>query len=101
MDLKDLLSILVSHDSVFGNEKSLAEWIIWYLTKLGFTIEKIPVNKDRFNVLATRGQKNSKLLIYGHLDTVPVYQGWETDPFFITQQQDKLYGLGTCDMKGG
>lgn len=101
MDLKDLLSVLVSHDSVFGNEKSLAEWVVWYLNKQGFDTEKLATSHNLFNVLAQRGRSKPKLLCYGHLDTVPVYQGWETDPFSLTERGDKLYGLGACDMKGG
>lgn len=100
MDLKDLLSTLVSHDSVFGNEKSLAEWVVWYLSKLGFQVNKQPVDKNRFNVLAKKAG-GSNLLCYGHLDTVPVYNGWGTDPFSLTAKGDRLYGLGSCDMKGG
>lgn len=101
MDIKDLLSTLVSHDSVFGNERSLAEWTHWYLAKIGFKVKKIPVGDDRFSILAERGKGKSKILCYAHLDTVPTYHGWNTDPLAITQKGDKLYGLGTCDMKGG
>jgi acetylornithine deacetylase/succinyl-diaminopimelate desuccinylase-like protein len=37
----------------------------------------------------------------GHLDTVPVCQGWVTDPFTPVEKGGKLYGLGSLDMKGG
>jgi acetylornithine deacetylase len=36
----------------------------------------------------------------GHTDTVPYNaEKWQSDPFKITERNDKLYGLGTCDMK--
>jgi acetylornithine deacetylase/succinyl-diaminopimelate desuccinylase-like protein len=101
MDLEDLLSVLVSHDSVFGNEKSLSEWLLWYLKKEGFDTHKVNVAKNRFSIFARRGEGVSKLLLYGHMDTVPVYEGWQDDPFTLTRSGDRLYGLGACDMKGG
>jgi len=36
----------------------------------------------------------------GHTDTVPVSKSWSTDPFKATIKEDKLYGRGSCDMKG-
>lgn len=105
METKDILANLISHDSIFGNEKSLAEWLIWFLEKYDFTIERnyAPNSKDRFNILAERNQENNRstVFFYAHIDTVPVYSGWKTDPFQLTKEDDKLYGLGACDMKGG
>ena len=45
--------------------------------------------------------KNAKIGFLGHTDTVEYIGGWNTNPFELTQIEDKLYGLGTCDMKGG
>ena len=40
-------------------------------------------------------------MLSGHTDVVPVDgQPWTSDPFVLTQKGDKLYGRGTCDMKG-
>ncbi|MCY9850826.1 M20/M25/M40 family metallo-hydrolase, partial [Pectobacterium jejuense] len=37
----------------------------------------------------------------GHTDTVPFDDGrWTRDPFTLTEHDNKLYGLGTADMKG-
>ena len=36
----------------------------------------------------------------GHTDVVPVSKGWSSDPFTATIKGDKLYGRGSCDMKG-
>ena len=37
----------------------------------------------------------------GHTDTVPVVDGWDTDPFKPIIKKGRLYGLGSCDMKSG
>ena len=37
----------------------------------------------------------------GHTDTVEYIDGWDTEPFILTEKADKMYGLGTCDMKSG
>ena len=37
----------------------------------------------------------------GHSDVVPVEgQDWITDPWTVVEKGDRLYGRGTCDMKG-
>lgn len=41
------------------------------------------------------------LILSGHTDVVPVVgQDWHTDPFILAKIGDKLYGRGSCDMKG-
>ena len=41
------------------------------------------------------------VILSGHTDVVPVKgQAWNTDPFVLTLKGDKLYGRGSCDMKG-
>lgn len=45
--------------------------------------------------------EQQKLGFLGHTDTVEYIQGWNSNPFELTEFNDKLYGLGVCDMKGG
>ncbi|MEM7368260.1 MAG: acetylornithine deacetylase [Bacteroidota bacterium] len=41
------------------------------------------------------------VILSGHTDVVPVEgQPWDTDPFVLTEKEGKLYGRGSCDMKG-
>ena len=41
------------------------------------------------------------VVLSGHTDVVPVEgQAWDTDPFTLTEKDGRLYGRGTCDMKG-
>ena len=54
------------------------------------------------NLLATLGpDRNGGILLSGHSDVVPVAdQAWTRDPFQMDLAGGRLYGRGTCDMKG-
>jgi acetylornithine deacetylase len=70
---------------------------------LGFqiTIQEVPNTRNKFNMLAKIGSGEGGLLLCGHSDTVPFDQNrWQSDPFSLKQQDGKLFGLGSCDMKG-
>lgn len=45
--------------------------------------------------------QSSSLVFVCHMDTVPTSSEWETDPFKLVEKEEKLYGLGSCDTKGG
>ncbi len=77
----------------------LAEWA----AAQGFKAEIMPLNADgsKANLIATRGSGPGGLVLAGHTDTVPFDEGrWQSDPLTLTQRNDRLYGLGTTDMKG-
>lgn len=76
----------------------LANW----LNDLGFQTEVITNSdsKEKLNLIASIGEGDDGLVLSGHTDTVNFDQtGWNTDPFKATQRDNKLYGLGTADMK--
>lgn len=98
---QELLEKIVGINSVFPNEKAVAIELEDLLKSLGFKIERHNTSKNRWNILAERGKGKSSILFYGHMDTVPDYGDWKTDPLNLTSEGDKLYGLGACDMKGG
>ncbi|MBP0482734.1 acetylornithine deacetylase [Sagittula salina] len=54
------------------------------------------------NLWATFGPEvDDGLVLSGHTDVVPAEEpGWTTDPFVMAERDDRLYGRGTCDMKG-
>jgi len=61
-------------------------------------------NEDgtKANLVATIGPQNEKggIVLAGHTDTVPVSgQSWSTDPYTLVEENGRLYGRGTCDMK--
>lgn len=70
---------------------------------LGFQCEVMPVpnNPGKANLIATLGTGPGGLVLSGHTDTVPCDpERWKSDPFKVEERDQKLYGLGTCDMKG-
>ncbi|MEY8840919.1 acetylornithine deacetylase, partial [Cribrihabitans sp. XS_ASV171] len=54
------------------------------------------------NLFATLGPKrDGGIVLSGHSDVVPVAdQDWSSDPFVMEERDGRLYGRGTCDMKG-
>jgi len=76
----------------------LANW----LTDLGFAIDIMPLpnQPDKANLIATLGSGPGGLVLSGHTDTVPFdADRWQSDPFELTERDNKLYGLGSADMK--
>ncbi|WP_312642105.1 ArgE/DapE family deacylase [Hydrogenoanaerobacterium sp.] len=58
----------------------------------------------RYNVYATfEGEGSKSILFNGHIDTMPAGDEklWSTPRHTPTVKDDKMYGLGVCDMKGG
>jgi acetylornithine deacetylase/succinyl-diaminopimelate desuccinylase family protein len=97
--LEDMIRI----DSIVGREGELAGYLFGRLQALGVACERHEVEPGRFNVYARLpgDGPGRRLNFNGHLDTVPVCEGWETDPFAPVVKEGELYGLGACDMKGG
>ena len=98
-----LLQEMISINSVVGNEGKLAKFIYRELATLGIQGELEEVEPGRPNVYARikGGGPGRRLNFNGHTDTVPVCNGWETDPFSPVTREGRLYGLGSCDMKAG
>src|SRR3569623_347421 len=65
---------------------------------------RVVANADgsKSNLLATVGpQVEGGAVLSGHTDVVPVDgQPWSTDPWTVVEKDGRLYGRGTCDMKG-
>ncbi len=60
-------------------------------------------DESKANLVATIGPAASRggVVLSGHSDVVPVDgQTWSTDPFRVVEREERLYGRGTCDMKG-
>ncbi|MCP4647587.1 MAG: M20 family metallopeptidase [bacterium] len=100
MDAIEYLKELVEIPSTFPNEAKIGKYCRGKLESLGFSIQVFELEPGRPNFVATRGE-NPSLAFFGHMDTVPVYGEWETDPHQLVEKDGKLYGLGAGDMKGG
>lgn len=101
---KDLLATLVGFDTTSA-KSNLA--LIGFVqdTLKGQGVESVLVpspDGDKADLFATIGGKgDGGIGLSGHSDCVPVEgQSWSSDPFTLTERSGKLYGRGTCDMKG-
>ncbi|MCG6858283.1 MAG: acetylornithine deacetylase/succinyl-diaminopimelate desuccinylase family protein [Salaquimonas sp.] len=88
-----------------------AEFIARRLLNDGFDVKLIrgegtPGDSDRFprtNVVARIEGKRSGPTVHfnSHIDVVEAGEGWSFDPFGAEIRDGRIYGRGTCDMKGG
>jgi acetylornithine deacetylase len=93
MDPLKLTRRLVDIESITGNEGAVGAELYDELCRLGYTTHKIPVEHERFNVVATLDERPPELVFSTHMDTVP--------PFIPSSEDDeKIYGRGSCDAKG-
>ena len=102
----EILTDLISFKTISGEDNnSLINYCDEILKRNGATSFKtFDQDKKRVNLFATLKAKkpNGKMpiILSGHTDVVPVSKGWSSDPFKATIKGDKLYGRGSCDMKG-
>ena len=100
----DTLRELIAFPTI-STDSNLA-MIHWLADRLESVGAKVDVLEDpsgqKANLFATIGPEvDGGILLSGHTDVVPVAdQSWSTDPFDMVEQDGKLYGRGTCDMKG-
>ena len=105
--LVDLTRALVAVDTQNppGNEAEAVGVCAEALRPFDASFERFEVAPGRTSLIAAVGSGNPgrpTLIVNGHLDVVPVHRpGWTCDPFDAELDGDRLYGRGTCDMKGG
>lgn len=108
-DYQNRLAQLVQQPSVscavekwdMSNHKVI-ELLANWLNDLGFKthIQSLP-QVGKYNLVAVLGEGDGGLVLAGHTDTVPYDENrWQSDPFQLTEKNEKLYGLGATDMKG-
>ena len=107
--LLNMIDALISAPSVSSADPSLEqgnlaviEHLASWLKDSGFRVEVMPLpgDKTKANLIATLGSGTGGLVLSGHTDTVPYDEGkWQHDPFSLTRDNERLYGLGTSDMK--
>ncbi len=102
-EAEDLLAKLVGFDTTSAKSNlDLIAFVQDYLDRNGVSSTLVPSADDqKASLHATIGDGEGGIGLSGHSDCVPVEgQNWTSDPFTLTERDGKLYGRGTCDMKG-
>lgn len=84
------------------SNRKVVELLSGWLETLGFQVETlaIPGCPEKWNLLASAGSGPDGLVLSGHTDTVPFDdKRWHSDPFRLSERDNRLYGLGSSDMK--
>ncbi|UWR57063.1 acetylornithine deacetylase [Phaeobacter inhibens] len=99
-----ILSDLIAYPTVSAD--SNLEMIAYLANRLEDCGARVDVMFDasgqKANLFATLGpDTDGGIVLSGHSDVVPVTdQDWTSDPFTMEERDGRLYGRGTCDMKG-
>ena len=99
---------MIHINSINGHEVNLADYIAKELRSMNLEPHYSYFEEDReaklrpsvWTILDS-GKPGKTVMLIGHIDTVDVASGWNTDPFTPVEDGDKVYGLGAMDMKGG
>ncbi|SFR54820.1 acetylornithine deacetylase [Litoreibacter janthinus] len=104
MDARAILDKLVSFQTVSHvSNLDLVDWVENYLKGHGVTSTRVYNEEgNKASLYANVGPEvEGGVILSGHTDVVPVEgQAWDTDPFTVVEKDGKLFGRGTCDMKG-
>lgn len=102
-----ILSDLIKFQTISGTSNlKLIEYCEKKLGKLGaISFKTFHVSKQQANLFSTiNGKKKlggGGIILSGHTDVVPASaKEWSSDPFVAREKDNKVYGRGSCDMKG-
>ncbi|RRJ82375.1 acetylornithine deacetylase [Aestuariirhabdus litorea] len=101
--LIELPSISCTNPRLDQGNRALIDQLAQWFESLGFTIDiqPLPNQPHKANLIATLGSGPGGLVLAGHTDTVPCDESlWSSNPFSLAERDQRLYGLGVCDMKG-
>lgn len=95
MNSKQILKKLISYNTINDKEnEDIINYIEKYLKAFGFKTEY------KSKCLVMSNSNDCEIGFLGHTDTVSYSNDWTFNPFKLSELDGKLYGLGTCDMKG-
>ena len=104
LSAREMMEKLISFPSVSSvSNLPIIDFIEEYLNSHGVECHRVYNQAgDKANLYANAGPAvDGGVILSGHTDVVPVVgQDWDTDPFKVVEKDGKLYGRGTCDMKG-
>lgn len=102
--VRDILSQLVAFDTTSRDSNlPLIEWVERFVAPFGATCVRLTnPEATKANLWVRFGpDAPGGIVLSGHTDVVPVDgQPWTTSPWDLIERGDRLYGRGTCDMKG-
>ncbi len=101
---REILDRLVSFPTVSRDTNlPLVDWVAEYLAGHGIdSFRQYHADGTKAAIFAHAGPwQEGAVVLSGHTDVVPVDgQDWSSDPWVVTERDGRLYGRGTCDMKG-
>ena len=104
LDPRTLMERLIAFPTVSRDSNlDLIDFVEGYLSDHGISSTRVPDETGTKAALYAHvgPDVDGGVVLSGHTDVVPVDgQAWDTDPFAVIEKGDKLYGRGTCDMKG-
>jgi succinyl-diaminopimelate desuccinylase len=106
MDVISLTKKLLSFNNINppGDEKEIAMYVGELLQNYGFNTEYFAFGESRLHLIAEKGISVTKppIVFSGHFDTIPLgAKKWSVDPFAGEIKDNKIWGRGSSDMKGG
>ena len=101
--LLETLKQSIRINSILPHEEPQAVYFAEKIRELGIEPQWHEVAPGRPNVYASidLGPSDKFMTLTGHMDTVDIAANWPTDPFDPVLDGDRLYGLGSMDMKAG
>jgi len=93
------LNALVKCDTSNPPREIKSSGLLNYLNNLDYLQPQVTdLGEGSYNILLSKG--SPKYLVNVHLDTVPAGNGWNSNPHELIIKNDRVYGLGACDIKG-
>ncbi len=108
MDAKELTVQLIAHNTVsYNSNVEVMEFLRKQMLEIGCQVEWVeyvdPDGVQKVNLIGKKGGNHDPgdrgIALLGHIDTVPAI-GWESNAFEARIDGAKMYGRGSCDMKG-
>ncbi|MYK20487.1 M20 family metallopeptidase [Candidatus Poribacteria bacterium] len=106
MDAKELTKTLIGYNTVSPRSNvEVMDFLTETLESIDCEVERVeykdPAGVLKVNLIGRKGPENGErgLALLGHIDTVPAI-GWAMNPFEARIADGKMYGRGSCDMKG-
>jgi acetylornithine deacetylase len=106
----EMIAELIAIPSISSFDKALDTSNLAVCTRLADYLETagarvalhdVKDRKGKYNLIARFGEGPPGLALCGHTDTVPFDDArWQHDPFGAQRVDEKMYGLGSADMKG-